>query len=69
MKQNITRDIEGKNYLTIVRGEWEVIMGREHHRNYCKAHMDKINGEGGGVGGRWFQLGLVGGMGRKGIQL
>ena len=38
-------------------------------RNYYKGHMDKIKGEGGGGGGRWFQLGVGGGMGRKGIQL
>ena len=30
---------------------------------------DKIKGEGGGRGGRWVQLGLGGGMGRKCRQL
>ena len=39
-------------------------------RNMYKGHMDKTKGEGGGSkGGRWVQLGWVGGMGRKGIQL
>ena len=47
-KQNITRDIEVKNNLTITRGEW-----RGDYRNYSKGHMDKIKGEGGGGGGRW----------------
>ena len=37
--------------------------------NYYKGHMDKMKGEGGGRGGRRIQLGLGGGMGRKGIQL
>ena len=31
--------------------------------------LDKTKGEGGGAGGRWVQLGWVGVMGRKGIQL
>ena len=44
-------------------------MGRGDYRNYYKGHMDKIKGEGGGGGERWFQLGWGGGMGRKGTQL
>ena len=44
-------------------------MRRGDYRNYYKEHMDKIKGEGGGVGARWAQLGWGGGMGRKGIQL
>ena len=63
-KQNITRDIEIKNNLTVTRGE-----GRRVFRNYYKGHMDKTKGEGGGRGGRWVQLGCGGGMGRKGRQL
>ena len=31
-------------------------MGRGVFRNYCKGHMDKIKGEGGGRGGRWVWL-------------
>ena len=44
-------------------------MGRGDYRNYYKGHMDKIKGEGGGVGARRFWLGCGGGMGRKGIQV
>ena len=44
-------------------------MRRGDYRNYYKGPMDKIKGEGGGVGGRWVQLGWGGGMGRIGIQL
>ena len=44
-------------------------MGRGVYRNYYKGHMDKIKGEGEGVGGSRVQLGWGGGMGRKGIQL
>ena len=45
------------------------IRKKHHYRNYYKGHMDKTQGEGGGGGGRWVQLGWGGGMGRKGIQL
>ena len=44
-------------------------VGRGDYRNYYKGHMEKIKGAGGGGGGRLFQLGWGGGMGRKGIQL
>ena len=44
-------------------------MGRGYYRNYYKGHMDKIKGEGGGEGGRRFQLGWGGVMGRKDTQL
>ena len=44
-------------------------MRRGNYRNYYKGHMEKIKGEVGGVGGRWVQLWLVGGIRRKGIQL
>ena len=44
-------------------------MSRGDYRNYYKGHMDKIKGEGGGVGGRVVRLGCGGGMGRKGMQL
>ena len=63
-KQNITRDIEVKNNLTITRGEW-----RGDYRNYYKGHMNNTKGEGGGGEGRWVHLGWGGGMGIKGIQL
>ena len=43
-KQNITRDIEVKNNLTMVSGEGTVRRG--DYRNYYKGHMDKIKGEG-----------------------
>ena len=56
-KQNITRDIEVKNNLTIARGEWGGDSGERDYRSYCKGHMDKIKGEGGGRGGRWGWLG------------
>ena len=71
-KQNITRDIEVKNDLTIVGRGWGVgagTVGRRDYRNYYKGHMDKTKGEGGSRGGRWVWLGWGGGMGRKGIQL
>ena len=32
-------------------------MRRGDYRNYYKGHMDKINGEDGGRGGRWVHLG------------
>ena len=44
-------------------------MGRGVYRSYDKGHKDKIKGEGRGGGEREVQLGLGGGMGRKGIQL
>ena len=48
-KQNITRDTEVKNNLTIASGEG--IVGRGVFRNSYKGHMDKIKGEeGGGFG-------------------
>ena len=50
-------------------GRGKGAVGRGVYRNYCKGHMDKIKGEGGGGGGRWARLGWGGGMGRKGIQL
>ena len=56
-KQNITRDIEVKNNLTIARGGGEGIVGRRVFRNYYKGHMDKTKGEGGSKGGRWVWLG------------
>ena len=34
-------------------------MRRGDYRNYYKGHMDKIKGEGGGIAGRWVQLGLL----------
>ena len=39
------------------------------YRNYYKGHMDKINGEGGGGGGRGVQLACGGGMEKKCRQL
>ena len=59
-KQNITRDIEIKNNLTVTRGEVECDKwgkGKRVFRNYYKGYIDKIKGEGGGGGGRWVQLG------------
>ena len=54
----------------MIRGSGEGTVRRGDYRNYYyKAHMEKTKGEGGGGGGRWVQLGLGGGMGRKGIQL
>ena len=44
-------------------------MSRGDYRNYYKGHMDKIKREGVGGGGRGVQLGLGGGMGRKGTEL
>ena len=71
--QNITRDIEVKNNLTIASGEWggdsEERTHGQQHMDYYKGHMDKIKGEEGGGGGRGVRLGWDGGMGRKGIQL
>ena len=51
-KQNVTRDIEVKNNLTIARGEGEDTVGRRVFRNYYKGHMDKTKGEGGSKRGR-----------------
>ena len=53
----------------MVKGSVEGTVRRGDYRNYYKGHMDKIKGEGGGGGGRAFQQGWGGGMGRKGIQL
>ena len=61
-KQNITRDIEVKNNLTIARGG---AVGRRVFRNYYKGHMDKTKGECGSKGGRWFWLGFRGSGGEK----
>ena len=54
-KQNISRDIEIKNDLTVPRGE----VGRDNggkrgsvFRNNYKGHMDKTKGGGGSRGGR-----------------
>ena len=62
-KQNIARDIEVKNNLTIARGEGEGIVGRRAFRNYYKGHMDKTNKQGreGGLAG-------MGGQGREKMQ-
>ena len=54
-KQNITRDIEIKNNLTVTKGERGGDIGRRVCRNYYKGHMDKTKGgveagEGGGFG-------------------
>ena len=43
-RQNITRDIEVKNNLTIARGGGGQTVGRGDYRNYYKGHMDKVNG-------------------------
>ena len=51
-KQNITRDIEVKNNLTITRGSGEETVRRGDYRNYYKGHMDKTKGEGGSRGGK-----------------
>ena len=40
-------------------------MGRGDYRNYYKGHMDKINGEGRGMGGRWDWLGWGVGWGEN----
>ena len=58
-KQNITRDIEVKNNLTIARGEGEGTVRRRVFRNYYKEHMDKTKREGGSRGRRWVWLGWV----------
>ena len=62
-KQNITRDIEIKNNLTVARGERGV--GRRVFRNYYKGHRDKTKGEGGSRGERWVWLGWGGGVGKN----
>ena len=56
-EQNITRDTEVKNNLTIARGEWGGDSGERGYRNYYKGHLDKIKGEGGDGGGKWVQVG------------
>ena len=64
-KQNITRDIEIKNKLTVTRGAREGITRVEKEevssRNRYKGHMDKAKG---GESGRWGWLG-VGSSGEK----
>ena len=45
-KQNITRDIEIKNKLTITRGELGGDNGRKVFRNNYKGQMDKTKGKG-----------------------
>ena len=35
------------------------LVGRGDYRNYYKGHMDKMKGEDGGGGGRWFSRGGV----------
>ena len=66
-KQNITRDIEIKNNLTIARGEVGGDNGGRVFRSYYKGHMDKpsrrvearevgLAGVGGSVGGKCRQL-------------
>ena len=67
-KQNITRDIEVKNNLTIVggvgRGQWgEGITGTTIKYTWTKSRGRVEVGEGGG-----FSLGR-GGMGRRGTQM
>ena len=64
-KQNITRDIEVKNNLTIARGEGEGTVRRRVFRNYYKEHMDKTKREGGSRGRRWVWLGWGREVGRK----
>ena len=64
-KQNITRDIEVKNKLTIARGEGGRDNGENGFRNYYKGHMDNTKGECGTKGGRRVWLGWEGGVGRK----
>ena len=59
-KQNITRDIEVKNNLTIARGEGEGRVERGVFRNYSKGHMDKIKGE--------VEAGERGGFGWGGVE-
>ena len=56
-KQNITRDIEIKNIVTIATGEWRGDSGEGVCRSYYKGHEDKIKGEGRGGGGRGNGLG------------
>ena len=68
-KQNITRDIEVKNKLTIARGEGGRDNGENGFRNYYKGHMDKTKGDGGSRGGRWVWLGWGREVGRKCRQL
>ena len=46
-KQNITRDIEIKNNLTVARGEGRGVWGKEEEgssRNMYEGHMDKDKG-------------------------
>ena len=48
-QQNITRDIEIRNNLTVTRGEMGGVMGRKRGRVFkknCKGHMDKTKSRG-----------------------
>ena len=48
-KENITRDIEIKNKLTVTRGEWGGVNGKKGEGssgNMYKGHMDKAKGGG-----------------------
>ena len=55
--ENITRDIEVKNNLTIASGERGGDSGGRVFRNYYKGYMDKTKGEDGSRCGRGFWLG------------
>ena len=59
-KQNITKDIEIKNNVTVARGEWGGHSGGGVYRSYYKGHKDKIKGEGRG--------GEEGGIGWGGVE-
>ena len=67
-KQNITRDIEVKNNLTIA-GAAGGTVGRGDYRNYYKGHMDKTKGDDVGKGWRCVWLGRGRRVGRKCRQL
>ena len=70
IKQNITKDIEIENRLTLTRGERGGDYrgkGQRVCRNNYKGHMDNNKG-GGNRGGRWGwvgQRGMVGGKWRQ----
>ena len=65
-KQNITRDIEIKNNLTIARGEGWGDSREKGFKNYYKGHMDKNQG-GGWKQGR--EVGMAGAGGSDGGQM
>lgn len=44
-KQNITRDIEIKNIVTVATGHWDAIGGTVLYRSYYIGHKDKFKGE------------------------